>query len=86
LEVAETVSLTLKNLHFGVEAFGDSVVTSETPHDDLLSPRLESLAELNELRQAGRAAKTKGVADFTLAMAAACDNGGEVRDGKNDSI
>jgi uncharacterized DUF497 family protein len=36
----------LQNLHFGVEAFSDSVVAREAPHgDDLLRPRRQSLAE-----------------------------------------
>jgi hypothetical protein len=33
-----------------------------------------------------RPQKQRGVANFALAMVAACDNGGQVRDGKNDSI
>ena len=52
LEVAEAVSLTQEDLHFGVEALGDSMVASESPHGhDLLGPGVQGVGELNQLRQ-----------------------------------
>ena len=38
--------MSLQNLHFGVEAFGDAVVASETPHArDLRFPGIQSFPE-----------------------------------------
>ncbi len=46
LEVSKSACLTLEKLHFGVEAFGDSVVVGEAPHrHDLLRPGGQGLAD-----------------------------------------
>ena len=52
LEVSEAVGLALEDFHFGVEAFGDAVVSCESPHGgDFLSPRMEGITELDQVSQ-----------------------------------
>ena len=49
MEVSEAEGLALEDLHFGVETFGDGVVSGEAPHaGDFFSPGMKSVAELNE--------------------------------------
>jgi hypothetical protein len=48
LEVSEAVGLALQNFHFGVKAFGDSVIAGEAPHaGNLLAPEVQRIAELD---------------------------------------
>src|SRR5579871_876392 len=52
MKVSESVSLTLEDFHFGMEAFGDSVVAGEAPHaGDFLAPGIEHIAELHQWRE-----------------------------------
>jgi len=52
LEISESVCLALQDFHFGMEAFGDSVVAGEAPHaGDLLAPCMERFAELQQWRE-----------------------------------
>jgi len=54
LEVAEAVGLPIDELHFVVEALGDAVAASEESHGgDLFGPERESVAELDQMDQAG---------------------------------
>jgi hypothetical protein len=54
LEVAKAVGLALKDFHFGVETFGDSVVASEAPHGgNLTGPGGQSLAERDQWSEPG---------------------------------
>ena len=49
VEVSEAVSLALENFHFGVESFGDSVVSGEAPHaGDFVAPGKECLSQGDE--------------------------------------
>ena len=42
----------MQDLHFGAEAFGDSVVAGEAPHaGDLLTPRIQRIAQCHEGRE-----------------------------------
>jgi hypothetical protein len=44
--------LALQDFHFGMEAFGDSVVAGEAPHaGDLLPPGMQDMAELDQWRE-----------------------------------
>ena len=46
VEVAEAISLSLQDVHFGVETFGDAVVACEPPHRaNLLRPGSERFSE-----------------------------------------
>jgi hypothetical protein len=49
LKVSETICLPLQDFHFGVEAFGDSVVAGEAPHGrDFLARSVQSIAECHQ--------------------------------------
>jgi len=42
----------VEDFHFGVEAFGDSVVAAEAPHaGNLLAPGVQRIAELDQWRE-----------------------------------
>ena len=44
--------MALEDFHFGVKAFGDSVVAGEAPHaSDLLAPGMEGVAEGDQWRE-----------------------------------
>ena len=61
MKVAKAVGLTIDELHFVVEAFGDAVVAGKAPHgDDLFTPSSQGLAKLHQLRQAGLAQLVNG--------------------------
>ena len=56
MEVAEAEGLPVDEFHLVVEALGDAIVAGKAPHGgDLFGPRVQGLAELDQLRQAGLA-------------------------------
>ena len=61
MEVPKAVGLALEDFHFGVETFGDSIVTSEAPHGgNLAGPGLKGIAQRDQLRQPGLAELVDG--------------------------
>ena len=44
----------MEDFHFGMEAFGDSIVSGEPPHGgDFVSPGVKRIAQLNKLGESG---------------------------------